>query len=183
MPQVAGLAAAASHVCFAVLGLSPWLLTSGIFSQGPRLVTACPEGPLIFAKISLAVTSAHSLPFLFVLGNDCRRSLRRRGRTAPATVTLRRSGAFCAALCLQLVACAAAVLLITSWDAQIGGRSWPLLAAAAMSGAVGACSMVVLWPFAALYRHTHVTALSLGVATAGVLSQALAGLQRVQDAG
>lgn len=149
------------------IGLSSWLLVSGVFAAAVWHIDTAPEGYTLFAHLDAAVQGANVVPALLVLAS-------------PPGFVARRSVHLSAALLVLGVL--GAVWLTAASDLRTSTASIGLLLGAVAGGIVGSTSMSVFFPLAASTGVTSsvaisrsISAVSAGVGTCGVVAQVLSG--------
>lgn len=167
LPAKSGLPPSAELLALFTIGLSSWLLVSGVFAAAVWHIDTAPEGYTLFAHLDVAVQSPNVVPALLVL-------------TSPNDFVSRRCVPIAAALLVLGVLCAA--WLTAASDLRTSTASIGLLIGAVAGGVVGSTSMSVFFPLAASTRATNrvaisrsISAVSAGVGTCGVVAQTLSG--------
>eukprot|EP00164_Ancoracysta_twista_P002691 GFYU01003584.1.p1 GENE.GFYU01003584.1~~GFYU01003584.1.p1 ORF type:complete len:414 (+),score=68.70 GFYU01003584.1:199-1440(+) len=150
-------------VCFATVGIVPWILVNAIFAQMPIYYVTIDDQfkTKIASWLSLAVQCANVVPFLFV-----------------------GAGLFNYWSLVKSVASVLVLAAVTSvglgllWDVQVDiegmGVNLYLLVGTVFAGVVGGMGNVTFWAFASMYRDTMMTALSVGFGASGLLPNLLA---------
>eukprot|EP01122_Echinamoeba_exundans_P009541 TRINITY_DN3404_c0_g1_i1.p1 TRINITY_DN3404_c0_g1~~TRINITY_DN3404_c0_g1_i1.p1 ORF type:complete len:560 (-),score=70.47 TRINITY_DN3404_c0_g1_i1:314-1966(-) len=158
-------------IVFFIMGLTPWLLVNGVFSELPILASILPEKYSIAAFMVICIQCGNILAFTFAFTQSQKRTFIR-----PARVVL---GVYILALIV-------AFLLAFFWSNEVKitdtiTKSIPLLVLVFFSGVVGSMSMVSVFPFASSYGVTMIGALSAGSGANGFVPSILALIQGAEN--
>lgn len=152
-----------AHMC---VGLSSWLLASGVFATAVWLIGSAPEGAKLFAHLDVSVQMPNVLTAVLVL-------LTPEGFVARHCVLL--------SAVLLAVGVLGAAWLVAAAPYHTVTTSVGLLVGGVFAGVVGSLSMSVFFPFAALTADGGgggsvagaIAALSAGVGGCGLVAQLL----------
>ena len=128
---------AADALALYSIGLSSWLLVSGVFAAAVWHIDTAPEGFALFAHLDVAVQAPNIIPAFLVL-------------SSPSAFVVRKSETMSGAI-LALGIMGAAWLTGAS-NLRTSTSSIGLLLGAAIGGTVGSSSMVIFFPLAAASR-------------------------------
>lgn len=146
------------------MGLSSWLLVSGVFAAAAWAVQDAPEHNALFAHLDVAVQTANLAPAILVL-------------FTPKGWVGRHSHHLTGAL--LLLGTMAALWLLCASNFHTDTASVGLLVGAAASGILGCTSMIAFFPYAAsLGSPMAVPALSVGVGACGLVAFVLKALSK-----
>eukprot|EP00928_Gymnodinium_smaydae_P030248 TRINITY_DN22540_c0_g3_i1.p1 TRINITY_DN22540_c0_g3~~TRINITY_DN22540_c0_g3_i1.p1 ORF type:complete len:447 (-),score=50.20 TRINITY_DN22540_c0_g3_i1:315-1655(-) len=148
-------------LCIWVLfGASGWWGTNSIFAELPLLVHALPSGERLgnqlsmmtqFGSVFLVSYKAVEKSFSLNVGHVIE--------------------------CMMVAAVVSLACCFLFWDTVIYGRTFPLFAAAVVSGGVGCMSNATYWAFMVPYPAACAKAVSVGMSMGGMVSTGLAALQ------
>eukprot|EP00041_Stephanoeca_diplocostata_P015799 m.303136 g.303136 ORF g.303136 m.303136 type:complete len:549 (+) comp20159_c0_seq6:346-1992(+) len=157
-------------VGFIVFGMSSWITINGLFAELPQFYNDLPEGPKIYADISVVIQLANIAPLTYA-------AIRRWCRTGIVKPTY----------CVLVVGIIAVTATGATWKkaAYIAGeyRSVALLAGVFVCASVDCTTSLLFWPFASWYRASYVTALAVGEGTTGIVASILVWIQTSRGAG
>lgn len=146
------------------VGLSSWLLVSGVFAAAAWAVKDAPEKNALFSHLDVAVQTANLVPAILVL-------LTPKGWVG-------RHSRHLTGLLLALGTIAALWLLFAA-NFHTATASVGLLVGSAASGILGCTSMIAFFPYAASFGNPMaLTALSVGVGGCGLVAFVLSALSK-----
>jgi hypothetical protein len=173
------------YLLFMGIGLSPFFIINGLWSEIPIFTQEAPEGPAVgslvgtsfqvsflcfrilsfpsqrvsshAAFLMMFLQAANIVPLFYIL--------------IVSFIDIRDT---VSASVLILVGAADCVFLMFFWSWSLSNRSWGLIVGAFFSGIVGCTMMLVVWSFASRYRTIYTSALSGGLGLSGLFPSIVA---------
>jgi len=170
-----------AHLCFVLMGLTPWLTVSSLFVQLPILLpsatTPSTTTPTSFALLPHFVLCVQGGNILALVGSA---ALNRRagGATMPRSTQRRREEGAVGALMAMSVAAsilgyaAMAKFNVTASASPVitADSRLLLLLGATLGGAVGCASVLIMYPYVSRFSSSATSALSTGMGANGLLA-------------
>lgn len=144
-------------ISFFLIGISSWLLVTGIFTECNVLAKTAPEGKKIFAASDLAIEMGNIVPFILVVYFS--KFLDKNINGIVAFVIL-----------FDIFT---ALFLAFTYNKIVNNSSILFLIGCFFSGVGGSTSMMCYFAFSSQYGSTAITALSTGIGATGLIGLSL----------